>query len=141
MRRSIVLLATAVVLALWAAVPAYAQANDQNCEDFDSQAEAQAHLEADPSDPDGLDALPGEADGNDDADAGGHGDGIACESFDYGDGGDDGVGGDGGGGGDQDGELPFTGPGDGTLPAGAALLLAGLTLVGVTRYRARHARR
>jgi hypothetical protein len=59
MRRSIVLLATAVVLALRAAVPAYARANDQNCEDFDSQAEAQAHLEADPSDPDGLDALPG----------------------------------------------------------------------------------
>jgi hypothetical protein len=39
------------------------------------------------------------------------------------------------------GALPFTGPNDTLLPAGAALLLAGLTLVGVTRYRARHAGR
>jgi hypothetical protein len=41
MRRSIVLLATAVVLALWA-TPAFAQ-DDQNCDDFESQAAAQAH--------------------------------------------------------------------------------------------------
>ena len=32
-------------------------------------------------------------------------------------------------------------PNDTLLPAGTALLLAGLALVGVTRYRARHARR
>ena len=52
-------------------------------------------------------------------------DGQACEAFDYGGGG--GTGGD-------DGNLPFTGPNDTLLPAG-------LALVGVTRYRARHARR
>ena len=32
-------------------------------------------------------------------------------------------------------------PNDTLLPAGTALLVAGLALVGVTRYRARHARR
>jgi hypothetical protein len=163
MRRTIVLLATAVVLALWA-TPAVAQ-DDQNCDDFESQAAAQAHLRSDPSDPDGLDARPGPADGNDQA----GGDGIACEGnpapF------------------DREpvfagpqptappttepqpneapaseappieapaneappttvgGALPFTGPNDTLLPAGTALLLAGLALVGVTRYRARHARR
>jgi hypothetical protein len=69
MRRIPLLLAVAVVLALTAAPAAFAQANDQNCADFASQAEAQAHLEADPSDPDNLDA--------DD-------DGQACESFDFG---------------------------------------------------------
>jgi hypothetical protein len=107
-----------------------------------SQAEAQAHLDADPSDPDGLDALPGEADGNDDINAGGHGDGVACENEDYGDGGDDGGDdGTGGGGTGEDGELPFTGPNDTMLPASAALLLGGALLLGATRYRARHARR
>ncbi|MGB3828563.1 MAG: excalibur calcium-binding domain-containing protein [Ornithinimicrobium sp.] len=45
--------------------PASAQ-DDQNCADFDSQADAQAHYRADTSDPDGLDA--------DD-------DGIACENY------------------------------------------------------------
>jgi hypothetical protein len=163
MRRTIVLLATAVVLALWA-TPAFAQ-DDQNCDDFESQAAAQAHLRSDPSDPDGLDAHPGPADGNDQA----GGDGIACEgnSAPY----------------DREpvfagpqpteppatepptteppasetppieapaneappttvgGALPFTGPNDTLLPAGTALLVAGLALVGVTRYRARHARR
>jgi hypothetical protein len=168
MRRTIVLLATAVVLALWA-IPAFAQ-DDQNCVDFESQAAAQAHLRSDPSDPDGLDAHPGPADGNDRA----GGDGIACEGrpgpF------------------DREpvfagpkptepppteppttepqptepppneapvtetpvtetppttvgGALPFTGPTDTLVPAGTALLVAGLALVGVTRYRARHARR
>jgi hypothetical protein len=158
MRRTIVLLAAAVVLALWA-TPAFAQ-DDQNCDDFESQAAAQAHLRSDPSDPDGLDAHPGPADGNDQA----GGDGIACEGnpapF------------------DREpvfagpeptepptteppasqtppieapateappttvgGALPFTGPDDTVLPAGAALLVAGGLLVGATRYRARHARR
>ena len=65
----------AVILAL-GATPAIAQQNDQNCSDFASQAAAQRHLRADPSDPDGLDAKPGPADGNDQA----GGDGIACES-------------------------------------------------------------
>jgi hypothetical protein len=49
--------------------------DDQNCSDFRSQAAAQAHLRAHPSDPDGLDGNPGPADGNDHA----GGDGIACE--------------------------------------------------------------
>jgi hypothetical protein len=53
-------------------------------------------------------------------------------------GGDDTGGEDTGGG---NGELPFTGPNDTMLPAGAALLLAGGLPLGVTRYRARHARR
>ncbi len=66
----------AVVAVAALATPAWAQANDQNCSDFPSQAAAQAHLRADPSDPDGLDAHPGPADGNDQA----GGDGIACES-------------------------------------------------------------
>jgi hypothetical protein len=39
------------------------------------------------------------------------------------------------------GPLPFTGPNDTLLPAGTALLVAGLALVGMTRYRAWHARR
>jgi hypothetical protein len=158
MRRTIVLLATAVVLALWA-TPAFAQ-DDQNCDDFESQAAAQAHLRSDPSDPDGLDARPGPADGNDQA----GGDGIACEGnpAPY----------------DREpvfagpqptepptteptasetppieapaseappttvgGALPFTGANDTLLPAGTALLALGLLTVAATRYRARHARR
>jgi hypothetical protein len=163
MRKTIVLLATAVVLALWA-TPALAQ-DDQNCGDFESQAAAQAHLRSDPSDPDGLDARPGPADGNDQA----GGDGIACERnpapydlepvF----------------AGPQPteppatepptteppasqtppleapaneappttvgGALPFTGPDDALLPAGTALLALGLLTVAATRYRGRHARR
>jgi hypothetical protein len=131
MRRSIVLLATAVVLALWA-TPAFAQ-DDQNCDDFESQAAAQAHLRQDPSDPDQLDR---------------DNDGLACEDHpDYPQGsardetpvGQDTGGGDDSGGGN--GELPFTGPNDTILPAGAALLAAGGLLLGATRYRARHAHR
>jgi len=53
-----------------------------NCEDFASQEEAQAELERDPSDPNNLDA---------------DNDGLACETFDYDDGGGSGDGGDGGG--------------------------------------------
>jgi hypothetical protein len=95
--------------------------------DFSSQAEAQAYFEANGGSPaNNVDNL--------DADH----DGQACEAFDYGGGG----GGTGGGGtGGDDGNLPFTGPNDTLLPAATALLLAGLALTGVTRYRARHARR
>jgi Excalibur calcium-binding domain len=123
MRRTMLLLAAALVLGIAAAPAASAQANDQNCSDFPSQAAAQAHLEQDPSDPDNLDA--------DD-------DGVACEDFPYAS-----VGGataPGGVGGDA---LPFTGPGEFQLPAGMALLGGGLALVLGTqrRYRARHARR
>jgi hypothetical protein len=158
MRRIPLLLAAAIALTLTAAPAAFAQ-DDQNCEDFASQADAQAHLRADPSDPDGLDALPGPADGNDDRTADGHGDGIACERrpAPY----------------DREpvfapaptttappaprappsevveptpttvpgGELPFTGPRDTQLPLGVGLLLAGAAIVVLARYRPRHARR
>jgi opacity protein-like surface antigen len=128
MRRTIVLLATAVVLALSAA-PAFAQDGDKDCPDFASHEEAQAYFEANGGSPtNNVDRL--------DAD----GDGLACEDHDYGDGGGTG-GDDGAGDGGQDGELPFTGPGDATLPAGAAMLAAGGLLLGATRYRARHAQR
>jgi hypothetical protein len=49
-----------------AAPAALAQAGDQDCSDFSSQAGVQAHLRADPSDPDGLDS---------------NNNGIACESL------------------------------------------------------------
>jgi Excalibur calcium-binding domain len=97
----------------------------KDCADFSSQAEAQAYFEANAGSPtNNVDNL--------DADH----DGQACEAFDYGGGGTGG-----GGTGGDDGDLPFTGPNDTLLPAGTALLLAGLALVGITRYRARHARR
>jgi len=58
-----------------ATTPAYAQDEDptvgQDCSDFRSQAEAQAELRRDPSDPNVLD----EDDGPDD--------GIACETYPY----------------------------------------------------------
>jgi micrococcal nuclease len=56
---------------------------DKDCGDFRSQAEAQAELERDLSDPNNLD---------------GNGDGEACESYPYGAGGGAGSGGSGGGG-------------------------------------------
>ncbi len=134
-------LAVAVIAAVGLlASPALAQ-DDENCDDFSSQAEAQQHLRADPSDPDGLDAKPGPADGNDQA----GGDGIACESnpgpFDrepvFAD--------------DQappttepgttEQGLPFTGPSDWLLPLGLALMVVGAGVVAITRYRGRHATR
>jgi len=100
-----------------------AQANQQDCADFASQAEAQARLEAAPStDPDNLDA--------DD-------DGQACETFDYGprDGGATPQPGDGD-------SLAVTGLSGTRLPLGAGLLLAvGIAIVAFARYRPRHARR
>jgi LPXTG-motif cell wall-anchored protein len=110
-----------------AAPAALAQANDQNCSDFPSQAAAQAHLRADPSDPDGLD---------------GDSDGIACEGnpapFDRtpvvaasaaGGAGSAGAG-----------TLAQTGPrSTPTLAIGGVLLAAGASLIWMTRYRARHA--
>jgi len=143
--RKIALVAVVLVAAVGlVAGPAIAQADDQNCSDFASQAEAQQHLRADPSDPDGLDAKPGPADGNDQA----GGDGIACESnpgpFDRepvfagppptnpppttGPG-------------TTEEGLPFTGPSDWLLPLGGLLLAGGVGLLGVTRYRARHTAR
>ena len=132
MRRTIVVLAAGVVLALWA-TPAFAQ-DDQNCADFPSQAAAQAHLRQDPSDPDRLDA---------------DNDGVACENYQgYPEGSarDEtpvgaATGGGGGTGGGGNGGLPFTGPNDTLLPAGSTLLALGLLAVAGTRYRGRHARR
>jgi excalibur calcium-binding domain-containing protein len=127
MRRMAFLLIAALVLVLLVTPAALAQA-DKDCADFSSQAEAQAYFEANGGSPtNNVDNL--------DADH----DGQACEAFDYG--GDGGGGGTGGGTGGDDGALPFTGPDSSLLPAGTALLLTGLALVGVTRYRARHARR
>jgi Excalibur calcium-binding domain len=129
MRRMAFLLITALVLAMLAAPAALAQGADKDCADFSSQAEAQAYFEANGGSPtNNVDNL--------DADH----DGQACEAFDYG-GGGGGTGGGGTGGGGT-GTLANTGPQNKTLlPAGTALLVAGLALVGVTRYRARHARR
>jgi hypothetical protein len=99
---------------------------DKNCGDYTSKAAAQAALNADPSDPNGLDALPGRADGNDDRTNGGHGDGQACESYPYPDSSSTVT----GGGTTKAGSLPLTGPspyapvGFGLLIVGAALLLA-----------------
>ena len=99
------LLMALALMALFA-VPAFAQ-DDQNCGDFANQAEAQAHLEMDKSDPDSLD---------DDRD------GQACENFfaDR-DEQDDG----------QQAELPETGGGG--LVAGASIPVAnaaaGLTML------------
>src|SRR5215203_4330791 len=52
-------------------------AQSLNCPDFQFQEDAQEVLDQDPSDPNGLDAHPGPADGNDQA----GGDGIACEDL------------------------------------------------------------
>jgi Excalibur calcium-binding domain len=118
-----------VLLALGALVlsapAALAQAGDQDCSDFASQAEAQAHLRADPSDPDGLD---------------GDSDGIACESnpapFDR----TPVVAASAAGGAGVD-TLAQTGSGTApTLGIGAVLVAAGAALVWVVRYRPRHAR-
>lgn len=78
---------------------------DLNCDDFATQEEAQAELNADPSDPHGLDS---------DAD------GVACEGLPAG------TDGDGGGGqdGDEDGELPVTGTSTTIIALGAVALLA-----------------
>ena len=131
MRRIAFLLIAVLVLALSAAPAALAQDADKDCADFASQAEAQAYFEANGGSPsNNVDNL--------DADH----DGQACEAFDYGGGtGGGGTGGGGTGGGDTA-SLANTGPQNKTLlPAGAALLMAGLALVAMTRYRARHAPR
>jgi hypothetical protein len=123
-RASILFLAWWVFCSLLLASMVSAQTDQFDCASFDSQEEAQAELESDPSDPSNLDA--------DD-------DGRACEVYDYGDGG----GGNGNGtpGDDQydnddDGDVddpddvvPGTG-GDKPLPntGGAPLLLGAVSL-------------
>jgi hypothetical protein len=65
--RHLLTLAAALAMLLILAAPALAQ-DDLNCDDFGSQAEAQAHYDSDRSDPDRLDA---------------DSDGEACEEHDY----------------------------------------------------------
>lgn len=65
MRKVLLLASLSMVLALVLSAPAMAQA-DQDCIDFATQPEAQAVLDQDPSDPNGLDA---------------DGDGVACEEL------------------------------------------------------------
>lgn len=116
MRRILFTLALTAA-ALWLIAPAAsAQANDQNCADFASQADAQAHLNADPSDPDNLD---------------GDNDGLACEAFLYPDRPPVTTGG---------GSLARTGPTSAVPQAGiaAALLSVGGLLLARTRYRPHH---
>ena len=110
-RRTYVLgamIAAALILAVfsarlaWETIPvAQAQSGDQfDCADFDTQEEAQAEYDSDPSDPSGLDA---------------DSDGEACEELDSG----------GGGGADTSGQYQYDssgslmdsgGPEDGPLP-------------------------
>jgi hypothetical protein len=59
------------------AAPSQAGGDVLNCDNFTFQEDAQDELNRDPSDPNGLDAHPGPADGNDQA----GGDGIACEDL------------------------------------------------------------
>jgi hypothetical protein len=81
------LLAALCMAATFAFAPAAVAQDELNCEDFATQEEAQAELDADPSDPNGLD-------GNDN-------DGRACESLPSG----GGTGGGGTGGGGSQGDL------------------------------------
>jgi LPXTG-motif cell wall-anchored protein len=130
-RRFIPVVLLALSALVLAAPAAFAQANDQNCSDFPSQAAAQAHLRADPSDPDGLD---------------GDADGIACESnpapFDR----TPVVAADGSASsgltpGAAGSTLAQTGPHTTpTLGLGSLLLVGGAVLIWFARYRPRHAR-
>lgn len=63
MKRVFLLAALCMALALVLSAPAMAQ-DDLNCDDFATEADAQAEFDSDPSDPNGLD---------------GDGDGLACE--------------------------------------------------------------
>jgi hypothetical protein len=65
------ILAACLVLLVSTSPIAHAQ-NDLNCDDFSSQAEAQAELRSEPSDPNGLDGPPGSATSGIP--------GVACES-------------------------------------------------------------
>lgn len=97
---ALILAAFSARLAWEAIPPAEAQSSSDpfDCADFDTQAEAQAEYDSDPSDPSGLDA---------------DSDGIACEE----------LGGGGGGSGGSAGQYQYDdtlfesgGPGDGPLP-------------------------
>jgi hypothetical protein len=120
--RKLVLAALVMAALATFAGPAAAQEADLDCKDFNSQAEAQAKLEADRSDPHRLDA---------------DNDGQACEAFPYAQAG----GQDQPAGGTGEQGLPFTGPRESLLPLGLALIVVGAGAVGFTRYRGRHAAR
>jgi hypothetical protein len=116
MRRLMLALVGAAILLVL--VAPMAGAADLDCADFSSQAAAQANLDANPSDPNNLDA--------DD-------DGQACESFAYG-----ATGGAGAGASGSSRQLPFTGAPT-TLPiAAGVLLLAGAGMVVALRHRPQH---
>ena len=56
------LIATTISLrGAWELMPSAEAQDILNCDDFDSQAEAQEELRSDPSDPNGLDGRPGDA--------------------------------------------------------------------------------
>lgn len=135
MRTRLTLLVVLVVLAI--APAAHAAVDDENCGDFPNRPAAQAHLEDDPSDPDGLDGAVGPAktnNGDRDDQRPDPGDGLACEDYNYGPSaprpGVDG----------STGELPFTG---GRTTAEIILALCALGAGGialyVSRYRPKHA--
>jgi hypothetical protein len=121
--RKLVLVTVVLVAAVGLlAGPAVAQEGDLDCKDFNSQAEAQAKLDEDRSDPHRLDA---------------DNDGQACETFPYTQpdpGPTPSEPGTAGG-------LPFTGPRESLLPLGLVLMVVGAGAVAFTRYRARHAAR
>ena len=126
-RRFIPVVLLALSALVLAAPAALAQAGDQDCSDFDSQAAAQAHLRADPSDPDGLDS---------------DGDGIACETlpapYDRTPVGTGSAAG--GAAGATGGTLARTGTHTSpTLGLGSLLLAGGAALIWFARYRPRHA--
>lgn len=105
--RTFLMLLLAFLVAAIAGTSAAAQ-DELNCDDFATQADAQAELEADPSDPNRLDA---------------DGDGQACETFfaDDGDGALDGDGDDGDGaldGDEDDGAGALDGSSDSAMPTG-----------------------
>jgi hypothetical protein len=113
-RRALFALTTLFAL-LALAVPASA-AQDLDCADFGSRADAQAHLDANPADPDRLDA---------------DNDRLACEQFDYPAAGGDPQ--------PQPAEaLPFTGPSALLAPLGLVLLSSGVGLVWYLRRRPQH---
>lgn len=80
MRRLLYLAALSMLVVAMMASVALAQSRGPsgadgtfNCEDFDTQPQAQAFFDADPSDPDGLDGPPGDAFTGEE--------GVACESL------------------------------------------------------------
>ncbi len=114
MRRLALALAGAVILLV--SLAPVAGAADLDCKDFPSQAAAQANLNANPSDPNHLDA---------------DHDGKACETFPY-------PASAGAGSGATASSLPFTGP-SGKLPvAGGALLALGALTAVAFRRRPQH---